>query len=119
MKIEGQARWKDFQPKGCTVASSLCVCSYYYRDFCKKLMTQIIPHGDSLADMENDLHSKFYEVRLKVPWRSVQSEFPINGSEQHSICAVPTGEQCRATFNACYGSDAELQLVILSRHEMC
>ena len=86
IKIEGQARWEDFKPEGCTVASSLCVCSHHHRDFCTKLTTQIVTHREPITGMMYEPpHSEFYGVKPEDAWKSAKSEFSISGSGQDSI----------------------------------
>jgi len=119
IKIEGQARWEDFKPEDCTVASSLRVCSHHHRDFSTKLTTQIVTHREPVTGIMNKPpHSEFYG-KPEDAWKSAKSEFCISGSGQDSICAIPSGKQCRAMFTKYYGNANEFQSVTLLRHELC
>jgi hypothetical protein len=120
---EPEKRWINFNPGGCSVATSLTVCSSIYRDVSTELMTQITVHGGSGTDEEDksfnpkSFNPKFYHIRKGGAWTIQESPKSRSGLGKVYHCPCPSGTQISAIVNSLYGFSDDVKSVTLPKLE--
>jgi hypothetical protein len=115
---EPEERWIDFNAGGCSVATSLTVCSRIYRDVGTELMTQITVHGGSgTGEEDKSFNPGFYHIRKGGAWKIQESLEAKSGLGKVYECPCPSGTQISAVFNILYGFSDDVQSVTLPKLE--